>query len=262
VDPRRWGGSEDNAADGRAGRRWTLVAAVVVIVVVVAGGVWVVGFRGSGNNVNSTASKAISNTPSATAVGGGHRSSTSITGPGRRCRLASKVSTAIPTATAPVTEWINVDGFYFPTTTSAGPLYRDGAAWTCFAHTPSGALLTATSVSVSVELGDQRAFESYFPPGHWSRAQLDSIAPAGGQTADPGVQIVGYQFGPFTRAGGTFSVVESCTQSACQDPYYAVSFDAEWLNRQWYLTGDTFQDGTSTGLASLAGVTPWGYVSQ
>jgi hypothetical protein len=259
-DESKWKRRAAEASDGWAGHRWTLTAAVAVILVVVAGLVWVVALHGSGNNVNSAAGKAISSDPTTAPASQPSSSVTTAQGP-PRCTLASKVSTTIPTATAPVTNWVNVEGFYFPTSTSDGPLFRNGAAWTCFSHTPTGALLTATSVSVSTELGDQHAFASYFPPGHWSQAQLDNLVPPGGSAPDPGVQIVGYQFGPFTQDGGTFSLVESCTAAECQAPYYSIAIQVEWENNQWYLTGDTFQTGTGTTLQSLVGVTPWGYVS-
>jgi len=222
------------------GKRWTLVGSAVMLITIVAAIAWVA---------------LSSHTPTQTVTSTQRRQIT--VAQHRPCPLASIESTAIPSATAPATRWINVRGFEFPMTAD-GPLYRDGGWWTCFAHTPMGGLLTATSSSVAAELGDQSAYASYFPPHHWSKSQLQSQAPAGGQMSQSGNQIVGYDFGVWSVDAGTVSVVESCASSGCQSPYMELTVQLQWQGRRWYIVGDSFEPGTGTWLTSLIGITPWG----
>jgi hypothetical protein len=221
------------------GSRRTLVAAGALIVALLAAVVWLVATGGS-----NSAAPPKTNPKSAAAAAD------------RPCPLAFKVSTDIPSATAPPTTWVNVRGFEVPTGTD-GPLYRDGDRWTCFAHTPMGALLTAMASAVPTFYGDRAAYASFFPPGHWSDAQLATNVPSGGQVPTPGVQIVGYEFGPWTVNGGTLYLVDSCNNSQCQAPYYSIGVELKWTGSQWYLVGDSFEVGTGTPLNSLVGVTPW-----
>jgi len=58
-------------------------------------------------------------------------------------------STTVPTSAPTDLTWENVKGWYLPVSVSAGPGRPDGAgAWTCFAHTPTGAVLAAYSIPI------------------------------------------------------------------------------------------------------------------
>lgn len=221
------------------GKRWTLAAAGAIVIALVGAIAWI---------------GLSSHTPAATASIAQRRQVNQATK--KPCPLASVESTAIPSATAPPTKWIDVRGFEFPTTAD-GPLYRDGSEWTCFAHTPMGGLLTATSSAVAIVTGDTAAFATYFPPHHWSTAQLESQVPVGGQAPQDGPLIVGYEFGPWSLDGGVVSLVEGCSSGSCPSPYASLTVRVQWRNNRWYLVGDTFQPGTGSPLVSLAGVTPW-----
>jgi len=221
------------------GKRWTLVGSAVMLITIVAAIAWIA---------------LSSHTPTQPVTSTQRRQIT--VAQHRPCPLASIESTAIPSATAPATRWINVRGFEVPTTAD-GPLYRDGGWWTCFAHTPMGGLLTFTSLLVSELDGDPSAYANYFPAGHWSMGQLATQVPAGGESPQDGAHIVGYEFGPWSLAGGQVDLVESCTVTACQAPYYSVTANVQWQRNRWFLVGDTDQPGTATPLGSLVGVTPW-----
>jgi hypothetical protein len=54
--------------------------------------------------------------------------------------------------TAPVTQWQNLNGWYLPVTTAYGPGTRSATgAWSCYAHTPTGAVLAAWTIPVRIE---------------------------------------------------------------------------------------------------------------
>jgi hypothetical protein len=56
-------------------------------------------------------------------------------------------TTATPT-TGPDVQWQNVDGAWLPISTAQGPGRRSATgAWSCFGHTPTGAVLAAWTIS-------------------------------------------------------------------------------------------------------------------
>jgi hypothetical protein len=78
----------------------------------------------------------------ATTSGGAHHDTTAY---GSACGLSGG-STAAPT-TAPDVQWQNVDGTWLPVSSTQGPGQRPATGpWSCYAHTPTGAVLAAFGI--------------------------------------------------------------------------------------------------------------------
>ena len=116
----RTDGHDDDGFDWHSRR--TMAAGLVLVLVAVA----VIWALTSGHGDKNTASK-----PAA------YDSACGLTGG----------STATPT-TGPQVQWQNVDGAWLPVSTTQGPGRRNPAgAWSCFAHTPTGAVLAGLTIS-------------------------------------------------------------------------------------------------------------------
>ncbi len=214
------------------GKLWSLVAAVVVVVGVVAGVMAIVATRSS-----STAKSH-----PAVAAGG--------------CQLASVVSDTIPSNAPAQTTWIDVRGFKLPVTADGPANHGQDGNWSCYAHTPTGGLEAVVGLAAAALTGNRAAVTSALAPNSVSAAQLDTLAPAGGAQRQPGVAIVGFQFGPFSRQGGQVTLVESCTIASCVSPFYASEYTLTWAGQpsHWLITNG---GGNTTPLSSVAGVTTW-----
>lgn len=211
------------------GRFWSLVAAIVFVVAVAAGGIVVAATGGS------------SASPSHKAAG-----------PPGGCPLTSVVSDTIPTAAPPQTTWVDVRGFKLPVSPD-GPAYQANGAWGCYAHSPAGALESVMGTLAGALVGNRDVVAASLAPGTVSSEQLASLVPAGGEPRQPGLQVVGFIFGRFSRQGGQVAIVDSCTIASCTSPFYSTQYEMTWAGR-WLITND---GGATTPLQSASGVTTW-----
>jgi hypothetical protein len=79
------------------------------------------------------------------ATTGSHGKNSPAAAYGSACGLTGG-STA-PPAEAPTVQWQNVDGAWLPVSTTQGPGRRSATGpWSCYAHTPTGAVLAALTI--------------------------------------------------------------------------------------------------------------------
>ncbi len=211
------------------GRFWTLIAAIVLVVAVAAGGIVIAATGGSSASPTHKAG-----------------------GPPGECPLTSVVSDAIPTAAPPQTTWVDVRGFKLPVTAD-GPVNHINGDWSCYAHSPLGGLEAVFGFAAGGLTGNRNAVERVLDPSTVNPGLLDSLAPPGGEQRKPGLDIVGFAFGTFSRQGGSAIIVDSCTIASCTSPYYSTQYNLTWAGH-WLITNG---GGTTTPLASVAGVTTW-----
>lgn len=89
---------------------------------------------------------------------------------GSACGLAGG-STASPTE-SPAVQWQNIDGNWLPVSTTQGPGRRSATGpWTCYAHTPTGAVLAAWGIPAG------------WTPTNFSTAVRQQSVPGAGQAA-------------------------------------------------------------------------------
>ncbi|MGW2725093.1 hypothetical protein [Streptomyces sp. NPDC001492] len=119
-------------------QRWFIVSAAFLIVVVLLGLLVVFTTRdnSSANGSKSPApSASAASTPSASAAAGG-------------CPALADTDTTVPTAAPQGVTWGLFRTVALPTSKSAGPAAADGDLTHCFAHTPTGALIAASQISI------------------------------------------------------------------------------------------------------------------
>lgn len=114
----------------------TMTAGLVLVLVAVAA-VWALTTGGDDKPTTETATTAAA-----------YESACGLTGG----------NTATPT-TGPEVQWQNLDGNWLPVSTTQGPGQRNASGpWTCYAHTPTGAVLAA--VGIPARMSEARNFLS------------------------------------------------------------------------------------------------------
>jgi hypothetical protein len=172
---------------------------------------------------------------------------------------ASAESGTIPTAPPTDLEWKGIGSMEVPTSATDGPARHDGDVWTCFAHSPMGAVIAAYDI-VGGLLSPQwrEVAQQEIAPGAGRQA---FIAASQGQTyrpLTPGqiVQPVGFQVVSYTPAQATIETLAA----ASNDQYQADERTLTWTGGDWKLL--TTPDGTIGPdpqlVQSAAGFVLWG----
>lgn len=155
----------------------------------------------------------------------------------------------------PEVQWQNIDGNWLPISTTHGPGKREtGGAWSCFAHTPTGAVLAAQTIPGIMNVADDYAsvVREQTVPGADQLAGIKRGQPrfTGGQTATP----LGFVLNSYTDDGSTATVTfyvraSSATRSPTTVRYTST---VHWFGGR---TGDWLLRLTSDG-GSISSIEP------
>jgi hypothetical protein len=165
--------------------------------------------------------------------------------------------TPIPSGAPPGVAWRHLGAMPVPVSPTAGPAHRTGAAWRCYAHSPTGAVLAAFGIPAALCGPSWRpATALEVLPGPGRRAFLAAGAlqrftpPAGTITRPVGFAVVSYRWAQAT--------VETLVADGSE---FAASFRTlAWSHGDWRLV--MLPDGT-TGpgpqiITTASGFTLWG----
>jgi hypothetical protein len=165
--------------------------------------------------------------------------------------------TPIPSGAPPGVAWRHLGAMPVPVSPTAGPAHRTGAAWRCYAHSPTGAVLAAFGIPAALCGPHWRpATALEVLPGPGRRAFLAAGAlqrftpPAGTITRPVGFAVVSYRWAQAT--------VETLVADGSE---FAASFRTlAWSHGDWRLV--MLPDGT-TGpgpqiITTASGFTLWG----
>jgi hypothetical protein len=188
------------------------VAAGLVLILAAGGAAWAV--LGGGHSNKQTVGTAAAAYDSACGLHGG--------------------TNATPT-TAPDVQWQDVDGNWQPVSTTEGPGRRNPAgAWSCFAHTPTGALLAAWTIPERAEAAADFTWvvKQQTMPGPGQDAQLKQGQirhPAVNQAVPIGFKINAYDA---TAATVTFYARDlGATYRCTSGVQWAGGTHGDWLLR-------------------------------
>ncbi|MEU9214590.1 hypothetical protein AB0D27_43725 [Streptomyces sp. NPDC048415] len=227
-------------------RGWILSAGFLLVLLVLA----VFTMVTSGDEDPAGASADPSPTSSATPGGGGSGSDTRPAG----CRTDDS-DQAKPTQAPGDFRW-KADGTgLVPVSKTAGPLTYDGPVWSCFAHTPMGAVLAAHAITDHLSYpGWRQVVERQVVPGAGrdalvaSRSQ-DEDKPTSGK-ADAG-GYAGFSVLSYNKQETT---VMFLLRGPNAGTYGSASVTVRWKDGDWKLAPDT--DGTIySGMAQVSGTT-------
>lgn len=226
------------------------VASIAVILLILAGLVAVLVWGGGGEARQAAAPRP------GVAPDSGQSPSPTPTTESLAC-APSDSDQSVPSAAPRGVQWSVVNTVALPWSPTAGALRRNGALWSCYARTPTGALLAATVLSVTPD-GPAGAdvLEQQAVPGPNRQARIASLRRQPPAPKRPGetATIAGFKFLSYGRDQTTVQIV-----GAFGGKYLVVTVPLVWAGGDWKLNLDT-PGGTVPGqaLPSLVGYTEWG----
>jgi hypothetical protein len=165
--------------------------------------------------------------------------------------------TPIPSGAPPGVAWRHLGAMPVPVSPTAGPAHRTGAAWRCYAHSPTGAVLAAFGIPAALCGPHWRAasaLEVLPSPGRHeflAAGALQGFTPPSGTVTRP----VGFAVVSYTHAQATVETL------VADGSGYAASFRTlAWAEGDWKLV--MLPDGTAGPgpqvITTAAGFTLWG----
>lgn len=166
---------------------------------------------------------------------------------------ASSVSNNMPTAPPSDLAWNNVGGMLIPSSATAGPARYQGDVWSCYAHSPMGAVMAAYDIFAGLGSPDWHAVaEHEIVPGPGQQAFITISDSQTYQAPPPGAiaQAVGFEVVAYTPQQATIEALAS----AGTDAYQADVRTVAWVDGDWKMvvTPDG-KTGPDTQLVTSAG---------
>jgi hypothetical protein len=139
---------------------------------------------------------------------------------------------SLPTAPPADLEWRNVDTTVIPVSDTAGPMQSDGAVWSCFAHTPMGAVLAAHTVYLHLGYdGWEDVAEQQMTPEEYVPAFFDWIYAEGLPSDETRVPSAGFSVLSYDPERATVSLLLG--DQRFNDQYVALTMTMEWVDGDW-----------------------------
>ena len=149
-------------------------------------------------------------------------------------------------AEAPETDaWPAYHGTGIPVSARYGPIDRDGEVWTCFSHSPTGALFAGAYIRAAS--GTPEVREQYFSD--------DPALDEGASEAD-GIQLVGYKFTSYDSTIVSIELVYEGSQNG-ESGLVAFPVTLYWENGQWVVHAADMETDTPHSVTGLTGYVPW-----
>jgi hypothetical protein len=166
---------------------------------------------------------------------------------------------SIPTAPPPDLVWKNVGAILVPTSATAGPGRIEGSIWSCYAHTPTGAMLAAYDIFATLTGPDWHAVaEREIAPGPGQRAFIAAGLSQKYAPPQPGTvaQPVGFTVVTYTSQQATIQTLSDDGNGA----YLSDQRTVAWIGGDWKLvmTPDGTVGPDPQVVSSANGFVLWG----
>lgn len=152
-----------------------------------------------------------------------------------------EVPVEAPTADA----WPDYHGTGVPVSDTYGPINRDGEVWSCFSHSPTGALFAAAYLRPAVASSEVR--EAYVS---------DDPQTSEGDFDHPRMQLRGYKITGYDESSVSLELVY---EGAADGESGLVAFPIKlyWEDSQWALHEEDVSSAEPQSVTGLTGYTPW-----
>lgn len=169
--------------------------------------------------------------------------------------------TRVPQSAPPQVNWSLYKTVALPASRAAGPLINEGDVARCYAHTPTGALIAATQISLRVSAADDyvRVITTQVAPGPGRDKMLGlrDQAPTLRVTPGEAAQIAGFRFIAFTPQTAVVQLANRGPSGGMGVFTITVVWDGDWK----LLAQPDGQAGPPPArISSLHGYVPWGGV--
>lgn len=152
----------------------------------------------------------------------------------------------VPTEAPQADAWPSVNGIGTPVSDTYGPTNRDGEVWTCFSHSPTGALFAAAYLQSAIV--DPSVREEYI---------TDDPAVESGQGSDAtGTVLRGFRI---TAYDETAAVVELVYEGSGDSGsgLAVLPTTLHWHDGRWTSTREDFEAAETRTITGLTGYTQW-----
>ncbi|WP_369248492.1 hypothetical protein [Streptomyces sp. R41] len=237
-------------------RGWILSAGFLLVLLVLAGFTMMSGGDGKPANASGDPDPAPASSADSNSGGGSGGSDARPAG----CRTDDS-DQAKPTAAPKDFTWKANGTGLVPVSKTVGPLKYDGPVWSCFAHTPIGAVMAAHSITDHLSYqGWREVVDQQVVPGVGRDALIRSRTAEGDKptsgTPDAG-GYAGFTVLSYDKEKTTLMVV---VRIAGKDAYGTASVTMRWQDGDWKLAPDA--DGTVySGMSQVSGTSgfvTWG----
>jgi hypothetical protein len=212
--------------------------------VLAAGALALAGCTGGGDDPSPSPSAG----SSAPSDGGG--TSYATEGPGEK-QSATEECTAddsdqeVPVEAPAADAWPEVNGVGVPVSDTYGPVNRDGEVWTCFSHSPTGALFAAAYLQAGLSTAAVR--EEYITD--------DPDLEEGDGDPSTGTSLRGYKFTAYDESTVSIELVVE-TASNGESILVAMPTTLYW-DDGWTSTREAFTSAEPRQITGLSGYTQW-----
>lgn len=152
----------------------------------------------------------------------------------------------IPKKAPKADAWPNVNGVGVPVSNKYGPTQRDGEVWSCFAHSPTGALFAASYLQAGITSASVR--EAYITD--------DPAVEDGDGDASTDTVMRGFRITSYDDDEATVELVYE-TSSDGQSGLAAMPVTLHWSDDQWTSTQSDFAAASPHSITGLTGYTQW-----
>ncbi|MGQ4568591.1 hypothetical protein ACUH91_01860 [Dermabacteraceae bacterium P9123] len=170
------------------------------------------------------------------------------------CALAEQVNNEIPKTAPKVDQWVGVTGIGVPVSSTYGPEKREGDIFTCYQHSPTGALFAAAYTIPGTSI---KGFaDNWTIPGTMVNKEIkkdeNKVRPTYGD-----MKIIGYSFNYYTPEATAINlIVEVHTPN--ESGVVNAKIPLEWDNGRWnFAPKDKKELVTRVNLNSISYI-PWG----
>ncbi|MGQ4493905.1 hypothetical protein ACUH96_02675 [Dermabacteraceae bacterium P13077] len=160
----------------------------------------------------------------------------------------------IPKTAPPVDQWVGVLGVGVPVSSVYGPEKREGDLFTCYQHSPTGALFAAAYAGVGTPIKGFR--EEWTIPNSLAWNELKKEEGKNPSRID-GLRIVGYKFNYYTPEEASISLITEA-QSAQGTAEVSVLITLKWHNNRWNFSPPSLDNPATKITPGTIKYTPWG----
>ena len=161
----------------------------------------------------------------------------------------------LPTEAPTVDAWVQLEFGAVPTSDTYGPHVQEGELWSCYEHSPTGALLAANYVWAA--MGNVPGFaETWIEPGEFQDAVIEQEQSTESPQVSGVMTLAGYRYVSYTPDAAVVDVAVEYA-NAEGTAYLAMRLALKWQDDRWMV--DPASLGTDyTPLESLDGYVRWG----
>lgn len=161
----------------------------------------------------------------------------------------------LPTEAPPVDGWAQVGLAAAPTSEDYGPYVQEGELWTCYEHSPTGALLATTYVWSA--MGNVAGFaETWIEPGGFQDSVIEQEQSSESAEVSGTMTVAGYRYVSYTPDAAVVDVAVEYSNTE-GTAYLAMRIALKWDEDRWVVDPDALGDDY-TPLETLDGYVKWG----